>query len=804
MDPLLHDLRIAIRSLLQRPGFTIPVVVTLGLGIGLAAAMVTVVRGVLLEPLPYPDAERLVVLRERMEGGALLPASIVNFGDWREASSSFEALAAVAGPRAATVLGADEPLRVPTMFVTSDFFRVGSVEPFLGRTLRPEENRPGGPAAVVVSHGFWSRALSSRLDLESVRLTVQDLLGQVTTYTVVGVMPPGFALMDEADVYVPLDRAIPWNVRGNHVVRVVGRLAPGASPETARLEVDAIQARIHDRFSGETEAVGVGATSLRDDVIGPVRTPVVLLLAGALLLLASAFLDAAGALLARGVSRQQELLVRASLGATRGRLLMQLVLESGLYALAGLLAGLFVAHALLGVLTRLAPPAIPRLAELRPEGLGLAVAASLLAAVGMLLFGVATAWITTRGGGAALRVRGGGTSRGARAVWNGLIAAEVALALMLLTTAGVLGRSLWGIATAETGFSSGGVLTAEVSRAANDGAEPFVTFFDRALDEIRALPGVESAGLSNLLPVPGSSNIGGPVELESGQQPDVIAQYRVADGGFFGTLGITLLRGRVFDATDAPGAPHAAVINTTMAERIWPGEDAVGKRFHLGGMDPYRDDWLTVVGIVEEARPWSVEAGTYPVYYVSYRQRPLFLTLTGADLVVRGADAAALADGIRSRITALDANVPIRLRTLDERLASRTADRRFVLSLLGVFAVLSLVLTALGIWGVVTFIVSRRTRDMGIRMALGARPAQVLRGLQREALPAVVLGMIVGGALAVALTRLVRSQLYGVGVFDPLSLGVVAITMAVTAWCASYVPARRVKRLDPAVTLRDP
>jgi putative ABC transport system permease protein len=348
------------------------------------------------------------------------------------------------------------------------------------------------------------------------------------------------------------------------------------------------------------------------------------------------------------------------------------------------------------------------------------------------------------------------------------------------------------------------VITAEVNLPPRpDGdAAMIASYFETALEEIRSTPGVLSAGVSNLLPVGGSSSVGGPVTLESGETPDVISHYRIADGGFFETMSIALTRGRVFDQRDVPGAPHTAVINTTMARMLFGDDDPIGRRFHLGGMDPYRDDWLTIIGIVEEARPWSVPAGTHPVYYVNYRQRPIFFAYTGADFVVqvRTPDVAA---ALRTRISALEPDVPVRIRSLDERIANRTADRRFVLTLLALFAGLALALTAVGIWGVVSFITSRRTRDMGIRIALGATPGRVLRGLQWETGPPVLIGMLIGAVTASLLTRLVRSYLYGVGVFDPISLAAVAVTITATAWAASYLPARRARRLDPGATLRD-
>jgi putative ABC transport system permease protein len=804
VEAVTRDLRIAFRNLVRQPGFTLPVVTTLALGIGMAAAMAVVVQRVLLDALPFPDGDRLVVIRERTESGVLLPASYANFEDWREGSRSFAAMSAVYGPQNVIVLGAAQPVRVPALFVSQDYFRVSGVEPERGRVLVAGENAPGGVPAVVVSHRFWLESLGGVEDLSGVTLSLQDLLNRVEAYAVVGVMPAGFELMGEADIYVPLDRGVPWSVRGNHVVHVIGRMAAGGSAESAARDLDRVQAGVRAQVGDETEAVGVGVTTLRDETVGSVRTPVILLLIGSLLLLATSFLNVSGALLARGVARQKEIQVRASLGATRGRLLSGMVLESVLYAGIACLAGVVIARVLLGVLSAAAPVQIPNLVGITSAWTQILSAAAALTFVGLPLFGVATAAASTRGDGGLLRVRSASGTRGARNVGRALIAVETALALMLLTTAGVLGRSLWGIVTADTGFEPAGVLTAEVNLPPRpDGtAAMIVRYFENGLAELRATPGVESAGMSNLLPIGGASSIAGPVQLESGEAPEIIAHYRVADTGYFETMSIPLVRGRLFDHQDVPGAPHAAVINTTMARILFGEEDPIGRRFHLGGMDPYRDDWLTIVGIVDEARPWSAAPGTYPVYYVHYRQRPAFLLYSGADFVarVRTSD---VAPALRDRLAGIESDVPVRIRSLDDRLASPTADRRFVLTLLALFALLALALTAVGIWGVVSFISSRRTRDIGIRLALGATPSAVLRGLQWETGPPVLIGMLFGAVFATSLTRLVRSQLFGVGIFDPLSLAAVAVTIAGTAWAASYLPARRAKRLDPVITLRD-
>jgi putative ABC transport system permease protein len=805
MDGLYYDARHAARSLIRRPGLTVPLVLTLGLGIGLAAAMVAVTDGVLLRPLKYPDGERLVLLRERTESARVLPASYANFADWRAQASSFDGLAAVVGPQNATVLGAAEAARAPALFVSSDYFEVAGTPPLLGRLLGAVDGDPGAPAAVVVSHDFWTDALGAPRDLTGVALVVQDLLGRALSHDVVGVLPPGFDLMGEADVYLPLDRAVPWSVRGNHAVWVLGRLSPGSTAEAAVRELAVVQARIRSEYPGETEAVGVAVTSLREELVGPVRTPVLLLLTGAGLLLLAAFLNAGGALLARGVSRRQELLIRGSLGATRGRIVRQLLVESALLGAAGMAVGLVLARLLLAGVVRLDGAALPRVSELAGGTWVTAAAAALLASVGVLFFGTLSATLTTRSARAqALRVGARGTRRGARTVWQTLIAAEVALALMLLSASGVLGRSLWHIMTADTGFRADGVVTAQVSLPSHlyGEAGAVTRYFERALETLRAAPDIESAGLGHVLPLPGVGGIGGPIELASGEKPDVIAQYRVADDGFFRTLDIALLRGRLFDGSDVPGAPHAAVVNEPLAHALWPGQDPIGQRFYLGGMDPYVDEWLHVVGVVAEARPWSSAPGAMPTYYVAARQRPAFLTFTGAELLARGRDASAVARVMGDRLAALDDQVPARIGPLEERLAAGTADRRFVLSLLALFAALALASTAVGIWGVVSFIVSQATHEAGIRLALGARPGQLLRSLQARTTVPVLVGALIGLAGATVLIRLVRSLLFGVGPFDPVTFAAVGVLIGATAWAASYIPARRIRRLDPTTALR--
>ena len=798
-----YDVRIAARTLSMRPGLAVPIVLTLGLGMGLVSAMAVVVEGVLLRPLPYPAPDRLVRIAERTARSDAAPTSYMNFADWREQSRSFEAMAGMAA-RHVTLLGGTQPVRAATHFVTADYFRVAGVEPLLGRVIRAEENRAGGAPAVVVSERLWREALGAPADLEGVYVTFADMLGRTESYAVVGVMPPGYTLLEEVDVYAPLDRAVPWNVRGNHVLSVMGRLRANVDLSVARAELSEVHARIREQYP-DLDGIDVSARLLTEQVLGPLRKPLLLLLGAAGVLLLMAFGNVAGALLARGIARGQELQVRAALGASRRRLVAQLLCESALLAVPASALAVIIANALVRFFATVDPTIMPRLQQVAPSWLVLAGCAGAVASLGVVSFGLGSALLTSRWSMEALRTRGAATRRGERAGWRALLSAEVTLAFMLLITAGLLGRSLWEIASEETGFDPAGVITVDLSlpQQKYPTGSDNIRYFDEALEVLRATSGVQSAGVGNMLPLPNSGSIAGPVELETGPVRDLFAEYRVADEGYFNALRIRLLRGRLFDARDHDGAPHSVVINETLARRLWGDADAVGERFLLpAGMDPYRGEWLNVVGVVEEVRPWTVEAGTQPTFYVSYRQRPAFLAFTSATLVVRAPGEAVPGNVLRERLSALDPDVPLRVRTLHERLASGVADRSLVFSVLGVFAALALVLAGVGMWGVTSFVISRRVREVGIRLALGAAPAQVCRTLQVDTLVPLAIGTVAGALVALAVTRWIQSLLFEVSGYDPLTVASVIVILTATSWLASYLPARRSARADPAVTLR--
>ena len=793
-----RDVRHALRVLARTPTSSAAAILTLALGIGGTTAMFSVVDGVLLSPLPYPEADRLVSVRERTAGGQEVSTSWLNFQDWRAGARSLDALAAYTSARGATVITADGGAWARVASVSADFFDVVGTEPLLGRTFGGDENRPGGPPVAVVSESFWRDVLGAPAPLHATTLNEGGV-----TYDVVGVLPETVDVPDATDVWLPLGRSVPWTVRGNHVVFVLGRMAPEATLAAVRGELVAAHERIREAYP-EVESPTVAVRPWRDMVVGGASRPLALLLIASTVLMLVACTNVASTLLARGLARRREIAVRASLGAGRGRLVRQLLVESGVLALAGGAGALVVAHGILVVARATDPGAVPRLAEVELDGsvFAFTTAAALTTA---LVFGLWPTLQLTRGNLAG-DLRGGRSAdmdRRIRRSWNALMAGEVALALVLLVGAGLTGRSFMAILQSDNGIRTEGVVTGRIQLPSAEYRtfEQGVAFIDALLDDLRASPGVDAAGLALLLPVEGEGAVATPVELPDGRRTEGVFQYRVADAGLFQTLDIPLVRGRLFDEGDRPGAPHVAVVDEVLAARLWPGEDPIGKRFNPRGMDPWPDEWLTVVGVVREVRTWTQQPGTNPTFYVSMRQRPAFVALFGASLLVRGSDEAAMAALLRERVRMHDADVPVRVATLRSRIADSAGVRRFIGAVMGAFATVALLLAALGVYAVVGYGVAQRTPEIGIRLALGAAPGQVRGNVLRKALTVAGLGVGAGLAAALALSRAAGDALVGVAPLDPTAwIAATAIMLGVAA-IASWVPARRATRVDPASTL---
>lgn len=820
MHTLLQDIRYSLRKLVKSPGFTAVAVATLGLGVGATVAIFSVVSGVLLEPLPYPAGDRIAQLWQLNDEGREAMWSEPNFQDVREQSRSFETLAAYQGT-VFTVTGVGEPARVSGAVVSGGFFATLGVEPTLGRAILPEEFRQESPVAVV-SHGYWQGPLGGAPDALGRTLRIDG-----REYTVVGILPPRLAFPAEAGVWIPRTvRAGPS--RTNHNWRAIGRLAGGVTVNQADHELGAIAARLKARHGDDTWMAGAAVVPLHEELVGHVRPALLILLGAAGLLLLIACANVANLLLARATTRRRELAVRLALGAGRGRLVRQLLTESAVLALAAGVVGVLLAVWGVDALLAIEPGRLPRLDAVGVNWTVLAFA-TLVSAAAAVGIGLAAALRATRSdvrealaeGGRAEIDGGRGTVRGS------LVTAQVALTLVLLVGAGLMGRSFVRLITLDPGYRTAGAVAIDVTLPGAEGEsdDPLVVgapnrrgaaLLDEMIGRLRTLPGVAAVGGVNSFPLIGGGSNGMFLVLE---RPDEVASfedwrrvskvpgrtgyadYRVATPGYFRAMEIPLLRGRLFDERDGPASQHVAVVSESLAEAQWPGEDPLGKLVQFGNMDGDLHV-LTVVGVVGDVRDRSLEAEPAPMVYGNARQRTTMLG--GRFTVVMGGKAAGTGfiPAARRIVRELSPDAPIRFRTLDEIFSASLAERRFSLMLLGVFGVTALLLAAMGIYGVISYVVAQRTREIGIRMALGARRGIVLRLMVREGLILTLAGLALGVTVAFAATRVLASQLYGTTAMDPLTVGGVAVALGTIALLASYIPARRATRVDPMVALR--
>ena len=803
MDAAVQDLKYALRTLARSPGFAVVAVLTLALGIGANTAIFSVVNGVLLRPLPYPEPDRLAFVEERSQRGGSMSVAWPNVEDWKARSRAFDALAAYSTGRA-TVLGGPEPLRPQGGIVGEGFWEVFGVRPLMGRTTLPSDHQEGVAPVVVVSHRFWQNELGGdpailERTLESGRYAMR----------VVGVMPPGFEFPGETALWRPAELDGRNDSRTAHNWNVVGRLSGASTVAEADRELDLITEQV---LAGSTEdgeylAVGAVVTPLLENIAGSARQPLYILLAAAGLVLLVACSNLASTLLARGANRAREMGVRSALGAGRGRLVRQLLTESVVLAALGTLVGVGVAALVLRALQALGPASLPRLGEVGLDGRVLAFTLG-LALLTSFLFGLVPALRLSRDAASdALREGGRGNALGAGGgVWNVLVATEVALALVLLVGSGLLIRSFWEVVSQDPGFDASDVMTAALSPSPiKYGSGPAVTaFYDEILRELAADPSVGTPALTTAVPLAGFLPTGR-MELDGDVEKHADGGYVAVSDGFFGAMDIPVLQGRTFTEQDRDGTQHVAVVSRSFAERWWPGEDPVGRSVTGGGMDDYwgKGVFSTVVGVVGDVRYRGLTAAPTPTVYFSHRQRS-FRTRFGATVLVeaRSGGAPSVAAATRRTIQRVDADLPLQLRAMEERMGDSVADRRFTLVVLGTFAAVALLLAVLGIYGVVSYTVARRTREMGIRLALGAAPGRVRALVVRGAMVTVALGLAVGTAAAVGLGRVMEGMLFEVSARDPLTLAGVVAVLAAAALAASWLPARRSTRVDPMITMR--
>ncbi|MEK9503391.1 ADOP family duplicated permease [Gaopeijia maritima] len=784
------DLRHGVRLLRRAPGFSAGAIAALALGIGASTAAWSLFDGVLLRPLPWADAHEIVELRELGEGRRFFP-SYPNFSDWRDRSRTLSAVVASQTMGAHAIEGPSGPARAQVLAVTRGFFETIGLPLTLGRAFTDVENVPGGPPVVMVSHAFWRTQLGAPPDLSGARVR---LFGE--DREVVGVAPADHRFVVDGDILYPAEQ-IPGTVRGAHAYRVFGRLGEGVDVERAREELDGIAAAIQEEFPGESQAERVEVRVVQDVLLGPQRRPLGLLLGAAALVLLVVAVNVGSMVLARGTDRLRELGVRSSLGASRGRITRQLLFESLCLSVVGGVLGVATAWALVRGAAALAPEVIPRIdaASIDMRVLAFAVVVTLGTT---LLFGLVPA---LRLSAAAPRVAGAarGTTRGARG-WGLLLAVESSLAVVLLVGAALMLATVGRIVSAPPNWDPEGVL--EVAYGVPNGLfqseAEFVAFVEGMIEEAGAVSGVESVGVANFTPL-GAGNYTAPAsDPTRAENPENYSGWRVVSEGYFDALRIPIVRGRAF----APDETDAALVNAALAARLWPGEDPIGKlvtnNFHDG--DPFR-----VVGVVADAGDWRWNGDDQTEMYVPWRaaRDPEFVF--NMRLLVRSADGdpQSIGAAVGARLREFAPRVPWDVGTLSGALGDTAADRRFLSAVLATFAGAGGVVALVGIFGVVAYTVGRRRRELGVRMALGARGSRVRSEILGGLAASIVPGVIVGLVVAAALSRLLAALLWGVSPLDPRVYGGVALVFMAAALLAGDVPARLGARTDPAVVLRE-
>ena len=816
-DVLFRDLRYALRTLRQRPGFTAVAVLTLALGIGASSAIFTVANGVLLRPLPYRAPAELVLVRGGWNTQPEAHLSVSEYWDYKERQTALRGMGAYAGG-SLNLTGSGAPERLEAGFITADLLPVLGVAPAIGRGFAAAEDLPGQPAVVLVSDGLWRRRFGADSGIVGRTVRLDD-----APATVIGVMPPGFQLPTHftgtgAELWAPLqlDPAYDRTDRDWHFLDAVGRLRPGVPPAEADREAAALMAAMKAEHPGEYHPSFTGlASPLSAAVVAGARPAILVLLGAVALLLVIACANAASLLLARAEARQREMALRAALGAGHRRIVSQLLTESLVLALAGGALGLLLAEWALGALVLAAPPSIPRLDAVAIDLRVLAFTLAVAIGTG-LLFGLAPALYAARADlSGSLGDGGRGTAGGTRQrVRRGLVVGQIALALMLLAGAGLLTRSFLRLQAVDPGFEPRHLLTArvEVSPLRYERNEQVRAFYAELLRRLERIPGVTLAAAARALPMTGQLEIGDWSFLQEGRfsSPPLPTEYTPADWqvispAYFRTMGIPVLEGRALEAGDRAGGPQVMVVNRTLARQVWPAGDAVGRRVLLGGGSS-DSVYRTIVGVVGDVRHRGLSAEPRPEMYLPHQQFPAGTGAVSRSLYLAirtSGDPEALATAVRATVAAIDPDVPVvDLQTMEQALGSWAAERRLTMLVASGFALAALMLGAVGIYGIMAHLVVQRTREIGIRVALGALPREILRLVLRQGALVAGLGITAGMLGALAVTRLLSGLLFRTAPTDPLTLVGTALLLAAAAAVASAVPALRATRVDPVDALR--
>ncbi len=815
---LVQDLRYGLRMLARNPGFTAVAVTALALGIGANTAIFSVVNGVLLRPLPYSDPERLMRLSETSPDFKTMSVAWLNFVDWKEQNRSFRGLAAMRWEDY-DLTGGGQPEHLSGRMVSAGFFRVLGIHPVLGRDFDPSNDRLGTAPVVLIGGGLWSRRFGASPDV----LGRQLLLGG-RSYTVVGVIPAGFQFEGKADVYTLLEQWDDILARSREMhpgIYVVGRLRPGVTPNQAQSEVTAIAARLAEAYPKSNSKHGILVRPLTATMIGNVRPTLLVLLGAVGFVLLIACANVANLLLARFTGRQKEIAVRSAIGAGRGRVVRQLLTESVVLALAGGIGGLAIARWGTQAVLASVPGGLPRMEEIGVDGTVLAftLCVSLLTGI---VFGLAPALrLSVTDLHETLKEGSRGSSAAHRRLRNLLVASEVAAALVLLAGAGLMLRTMSSLGSVRTGFDPEHLLTFSVGLSPDNtsSSDRILQTFDQTLERMRRVPGVKTAALTSLLPLVGNDNEipfyvkGRPKPTSQGDMS--WALLYITDPGYRKAMDIPLLRGRYIERQDMQRGSHVVVIDETMARTVFPNENPLGKSIAVadlsGDLGPEVAAPLEIIGIVGHVNHWGLDsdstARVRSQVYLPFSEVPEpFMKGTAASSVFvarTAADPLALLPAVRGAVLNGAADQPVYgVRTMEQIVSASIADRRFSMLLLGIFAGLALLLAAVGIYGVISYTVAQRTREIGIRMALGAGQRDVLKVVVGQGMAPVLAGLGVGLAASFGLTRLMAGMLYGVRASDPVTLVGVAVVLAAVALIATWLPARRAARVAPLMALR--
>jgi putative ABC transport system permease protein len=814
MSGFWQDFKYAARVLSKNAGTTAVTVLTLALAIGATTAIFSVVYAVLLRPLPYSGADRIMAISEVNSDGTLSRLADPNFDDFRDQSHSFQSIAKYADDTV-SVSGGSQPTRTTVAAVTPEFLAVFRVEPVIGRDFTASDDQKGAAPVALVSYGYWRQYLGSAQDLSQAHLKINN-----TVYSVTGVLPSGFRFPDDAEVWIAADTSGESLSRTAHNYSAVGRLKDGTSDDQAREDISAIAQRIHQTSSAQNDYLlrDGRVVPLRESITGDVRLPLLILLGAVGFLLLVACANVANLLLAQASARERELSIRSALGAGRSRLTRQFLTEAFLLSVIGGVLGLLAALGGVSALRALAPSSLPRIesVSINTPVLLFAFLLCMVVAVGLGVFTVARA---TRGDLSKRLIEGGrgqAGSQGSQRTGRALVSAQIAVTLVLVIGAGLLGRSLIKLLEVDPGFRVDKIIAIDVSVPRADDSKTKSAqgiFLSHLIDRLKQIPGVRGVGAASALPMTGglpdgtfllmtqnelSKTLDGLDALFEQKERIGTADFCSATDGYFRVLGIPLIRGRMFDERDGSNSPHVAVISESLARDRWPHQDPIGHTIEFGNMDG-DVRLLTIVGIVGDTHEYGLDESPRPTVYVNLFQRPRAdITIT----ILSDADTLSVTSAARAALHDLNPEIPTMFQTFQQVYSASLGSRRFNVILIGFFGVTALLLASAGVFGVMAYSVSRRTREIGVRVALGATSRDVIGMVLGQGMRAILTGVAIGIVGSFVLTQTMSSLLFGVTARDPVTFGAVTLLLIVVALLACYIPARRATKVDPMVALR--